>query len=431
MLSTLTTYLAAIMIHSSKEKYMKKLYLISSLVVNLALLFTFKYFNFFTGSISNLLNSFAIQLHPITLKVLLPVGISFYTFQALGYSIDVYRGDLKPEKHLGIYALFVSFFPQLVAGPIERAKHLLPQFLEKHKFNYEMFTSGLKLMLFGFFKKVVIADRIAAAVDFAFADVHLFSQGLGGYFFLLILMFGIQIYCDFSGYTDIARGAARMMGFSLMENFRRPYYAKSVSEFWRRWHISLSTWFRDYVYIPLGGNRVKKSRWVYNISVVFLVTGLWHGANWTFVIWGALHGIYLIISKFTEGIRTSIAKLIGLAKLPKVHGLIKIAFTFLLVNLTWIFFRAGSLSDAMFILSKIFSSDWSFKSLSLISMRWPILIISLLVLSFIHLREEFPKFDERQKRLPYFIRAAAIVLLIVFMLLFGVFGSNQFIYFQF
>ena len=250
MISTLVDYIVGLQIYKTKEEKKKKILLGISLFVNLGLLFVFKYFNFFNDSFRLILQQFSIQLNPMTLKVLLPVGISFYTFQTLSYTIDIYRGKIKPERHLGIFAVYVSFFPQLVAGPIERAKNLLPQFFEKHYFRYKDTVDGLRLMLWGFFKKIVIADRLAIIVNSIYNNP---IEQTGPLLILATVLFAFQIYCDFSGYSDIAIGSARIMGFKLMTNFRRPYFSRSINEFWKRWHISLSSWFKDYLYIPLGG----------------------------------------------------------------------------------------------------------------------------------------------------------------------------------
>ena len=269
----------------------KRKWLYLSLLTNLGILFGFKYFNFINDNLQQLFDQINVFYNVPAFDVLLPVGISFYTFQTLSYTIDVYNGKTKAQKHLGVFAVFVSFFPQLVAGPIERSHRLLPQFFIKHEFNYDRVRHGLQQMIWGFFKKVVIADRLAIVVDGVYNNLDDYS-GLA--LIVATIFFTFQIYCDFSGYSDIAIGSARVMGFELMDNFKRPYFSKSISEFWKRWHISLSTWFRDYLYIPLGGNKVVKWRWYYNLFITFLVSGFWHGANWTFIAWGALHGIYLI-----------------------------------------------------------------------------------------------------------------------------------------
>lgn len=283
ILTTCVDYTLCILMGREKEKRKRKKYLYISLFVNLGLLFLFKYFNFFNGTLRDIFINFNIAYNVPDFSLLLPMGISFYTFQTMSYTIDVYKGRREPEKHLGIFALYISFFPQLVAGPIERSEKLLPQFREKHTFNYERVTDGLKRMLWGFFKKMVIADRLSILVKYVYGS-NLYN--LEGFPLLLgTLFFAFQIYCDFSGYSDIAIGAAKVMGFDLMENFNRPYFSKSISEFWKRWHISLSTWFKDYVYIPMGGNRVKVPRHYFNLFFTFLVSGLWHGTDWTFVAW--------------------------------------------------------------------------------------------------------------------------------------------------
>ena len=311
MISTLIDYVAGIQIDKAVSRTRKKIFLGLSLFTNLGLLFAFKYFNFFSDSTRIFLQQFAIQLNPLTLKVLLPVGISFYTFQTLSYTIDIFRGRIKPEKHLGIFAVYVSFFPQLVAGPIERAKNLLPQFYVKHKFKYDRAVSGARLMLWGFFKKMVIADTVAITVNMVFNNPSAYS---GTYLILATIFFAIQIYCDFSGYSDIAIGAARMMGFDLMQNFRMPYLSKSIREFWKRWHISLSTWFRDYLYYPLIGKKITIFKLYFCIFLVFLISGLWHGANWTFLIWGGLHGFYLTFAAITKNFRKKITDIFRITK---------------------------------------------------------------------------------------------------------------------
>ncbi len=291
--STLIDYFVAKKMADLKEKVKRKKWLLISLLSNLGILFGFKYFNFVNANVQALFDNFNIFYGVPAFDVLLPVGISFYTFQTLSYTIDVYNGKTPVQNHLGIFAVYVSFFPQLVAGPIERSRHLLPQFYVEHKFSYDRIKYGLQQMLWGFFKKVVIADRLAIVVDGVYNNLDDYS---GISLLIATIFFAFQIYCDFSGYSDIAIGSARVMGFELIDNFKRPYFSKSISEFWRRWHISLSTWFRDYLYIPLGGNRVVKWRWYYNLFITFLVSGFWHGANWTFLVWGGLHGAYLIIA---------------------------------------------------------------------------------------------------------------------------------------
>ena len=355
ILSTVVDYFAGLKMGSTDDKSKRKKYLFASLFINLGMLFFFKYYNFFSDSFTYLLNEFPVmQMGNFlpTFDLLLPVGISFYTFQTLSYTIDVYRGEKEPEKHFGIFALYVSFFPQLVAGPIERSTRLLPQFKEEYKFDYIRVTDGLKLMLWGYFKKVVVADRLAIFVNGVYNDV----SGVEGIpLILATVFFAFQIYCDFSGYSDIAIGAAQIMGFDLMDNFKRPYFSKSIPEFWRRWHISLSTWFKDYVYIPLGGNRVSKLRYYANLFITFLISGLWHGAAWTFVIWGALHGFYQIFSLLTKKYRYKLKESIGIVNYPTLNKYLQIGVTFVLVDFAWIFFRANSLNDAWYIINNLFA----------------------------------------------------------------------------
>jgi D-alanyl-lipoteichoic acid acyltransferase DltB (MBOAT superfamily) len=322
----------------------RRLYLAASLAVNLGVLFTFKYFNFFNTSLAAALNPLGIAYTPSPLQLILPLGISFYTFQSMAYTIDVYRGQVKAERHLGIFAAYVAFFPQLVAGPIERAGRMLPQFRQMVTFDERRVVEGFRLILWGFFKKVVIADRLAVYVNSVYNQPHSYS---GWTLILATVFFAFQIYCDFSGYSDIALGTARVIGFKLVQNFRQPYFAESVRDFWRRWHISLSTWFRDYLYIPLGGNRAALSRGLLNLMIVFVVSGLWHGASWTFVIWGALHGLYIVVETLLARRRVSTAET-GLG-----NRLLRIGITFGLVCFAWIFFRANSLPDAQYIVSHL------------------------------------------------------------------------------
>lgn len=281
--TTFVSYITGILIEREKMIYKKKLYLICSIILCMGVLFLFKYFNFFVISVSDILSSISIKWHPVTLKLLLPVGISFYTFQTMSYVIDVYRGDIKAEKHFGYYATFISFFPQLVAGPIERSENLLPQIKQRCQFDEQKASDGLKLMLWGYYKKVVIADTLAPYVDMVYGQLK-YYQGFA--LVIVIFFFSLQIYCDFSGYSDIAIGTAKLFGIDLMKNFDAPYFSKSIKEFWKRWHISLSTWFRDYIYIPLGGNKCSKVRHYINLLVTFLVSGLWHGAEWSFIYRG-------------------------------------------------------------------------------------------------------------------------------------------------
>jgi D-alanyl-lipoteichoic acid acyltransferase DltB (MBOAT superfamily) len=335
ILSIIITWLSGIFMENRTQKD-KKVILVLSLVSNLTILFFFKYYNFFLDSISKFVPSFTLP----NLNVLLPVGISFYTFQALGYSLDVFCGKVKAEKSFVNHALFVTFFPQLVAGPIERTANLLPQFKTNHKFNYALATSGLRLAAWGMFKKIVIADRLAVYVNAVYGNP---SNHPATVLALATFFFAFQIYCDFSGYSDIAIGTARVLGFNLTANFKSPYFARSIADFWQRWHISLSTWLKDYVYIPLSGNRKGFWRQNLNIFITFLFSGLWHGAAWHFVFWGFLHGCGQIIER-------------GWSNLFSARGnkfnTIQACLTFVFVCLTWVFFRANSLTDAFLICQK-------------------------------------------------------------------------------
>jgi D-alanyl-lipoteichoic acid acyltransferase DltB (MBOAT superfamily) len=318
VLSTLVDYVAALGMEKTASSRMRKMWLGFSLASNLGMLFTFKYLNFFRASFQEVFNTFNIGYHFLSYNLLLPAGISFYTFQTLSYTIDVYRGQKKAEHHFGIFALYVCFFPQLVAGPIERAVSFLPQFHEKHALDIQRIVDGLRMVLWGLFKKIVIADRLSIYVNTVYNNPYHFDSAPT--FIMATYFFAFHVYCDFSAYSDIAIGSARMLGFDLMENSRKSYESKSISEFWSRWHISLSTWFRDYLHIPLGGNRVGKFYYYRNLFVIFLVSGLWHGANWTFVIWGALHGFFLVFALLSKSLRESIAEKTGLKSTKACTG---------------------------------------------------------------------------------------------------------------
>lgn len=414
--STGITYCSALgMGHFAKRKE-KRICLIISLVLNLGILFFFKYYNFAADNIALLLRHWGLGIDLPHFGILLPVGISFYTFQALGYSIDVYRGNTPVEKNFFTYALFVSFFPQLVAGPIERSSNLLPQFKEKYSFCYEDIMAGLRMMLWGYFLKLVLADRCALYVDAVFNNI---PHHNGGSFLLASFLFPFQIYGDFAGYSLVAIGAAQIMGFRLMLNFRRPYFASSVTGFWRRWHISLSTWFKDYVYIPLGGNRVKTIRCYFNVLITFIISGLWHGANWTFLVWGTLHGILQCIER-ALGFHNKQWK----GCLRFLH----IVVTFCLVCFAWIFFRANNVSDALTMIEGIFIN------LGKPYMRSADLIATILALLIVFLKESISEFGWKVpvfKSRYWIIEHMYMIGLIVYIILFGVLNSDQFIYFQF
>jgi len=414
--STTITYFAALGIGHYTKKSIKRLSLVASLVLNLSILFLFKYYNFAAENISDLLSRWGMSAQMPEFTLLLPVGISFYIFQALGYSIDVYRGNTSVEKNFFTYALFVSFFPQLVAGPIERSTNLLPQFKQKHPFSYENVMAGIRLMLWGYFLKLVLADRCAIYIDPVFNNVPYHN---GGSFLLASLLFPFQIYGDFAGYSLTAIGAAKVMGFNLMTNFRRPYFATTVTDFWRRWHISLSTWFRDYIYIPLGGNRVSTARCHFNIMTTFIVSGIWHGANWTFIVWGAIHGVLQCTEKLLGWNKTQWAM-----KGKIVHWVL----TFCIVCFAWIFFRANTISDAFMIIKGIFTN------LSMPYMRVADFLAIALSLTVVFAKEIIDEYGLKVRISDspvWLVRHMYIVGMIAFIILLGVLNGDQFIYFQF
>ncbi len=441
LFSTAVDYIAGLRMEASARPSSRRFWLGASLISNLGLLFAFKYFNFFNDSLRAAFDAFNVFYDVPAFQVLLPVGISFYTFQTLSYTIDVYRGERKAERHLGIFALYVAFFPQLVAGPIERSTRLMPQFFEHHGFSYDRAVDGLRLMLWGFFKKLVIADHIAVYVNAVYnnpADFTGLPVWIASYFF------AFQIYCDFSGYSDIAIGSARVLGYDLMENFRRPYFSKSIAEFWRRWHISLSTWFRDYVYIPLGGSRVARRRLYYNLMVVFVVSGLWHGANWTFVVWGALHGAYMVASLLSRGLRDRLWTTVGegLAPLARrgwmpdaalLRRHLAVFVTFHLVLFAWVFFRANTIGDAAIILDNLFTFDSL--AVTIPAFGFYDLLLAAMGIGFmegVHLLERKRGVVGLVRGFPTWLRWGVYYGMTMWILLFGAYGKEQaFIYFQF
>jgi len=423
LITTTVDYLCALRIARSDRPRIRKLLLTVSVVADLGMLFSFKYFNFVTDSLRSVGLYFDVPIEIPHLNVLLPVGISFYTFQSMSYTIDVYRGQMQPERHFGLYALYVSFFPQLVAGPIERGTHLLPQFRQTFTFDPARVWSGLQLMGWGLFKKVVIADRLAIYVNSVYNNV---PEHTGPSYVLATYFFAFQIYCDFSGYSDIAIGAARVMGFDLMQNFRRPYFATTIVDFWRRWHISLSTWLRDYLYIPLGGNRMGVRRMYVNLMITMLLGGIWHGAAWTFVIWGALQGIMLCLSKLTLPARD---RLIGRLRLPAglVHA-IRVFVTFHLVCLSWVFFRSNTVQDSFHILTHL-TTGWPRPFLDVPTMAYGLL--GLVVLLAVQLLQTRGLVQETLARQVLPVRWGVCAFILFAIVLLGVDGKTQFIYFQF
>jgi alginate O-acetyltransferase complex protein AlgI len=421
-------YFAGIYIEN-KSGTQRKAFLIASLIANIGVLAVFKYFNFLNDQLTILLHGLDFK-NPIPyLNILLPIGLSFHTFQAMSYTIEVYRGNQKAERHFGIYALYVMYYPQLVAGPIERPQNMLHQFYGKFDFDYQRTIDGLKLMLWGLFKKIVIADRLSIYVDSVYNNV---DHHTGLTFIVATLFFAIQIYADFSGYTDIAIGASKIMGINLMKNFNRPYLSKSVSEFWKRWHISLSSWFRDYLYISLGGNRVSIPRWYLNLFIVFMVSGLWHGANLTFILWGAINGFYLVMAIVLKPVSDYLEKTFRINNFPKLKYIWQVGSTFVLICIAWVFFRANTLSDSWLILKKIASFKGPlFLGISreeTHSFVYSIFVIALLFL--IEWTQEHHQVFIRQ-RTTVVSRYAMYAFLFIIILLIGVFDGGQFIYFQF
>lgn len=359
LFTTAVSYFCALGISKAKKKPVKRFLLITVLLASLSVLFFFKYFNFLSENICALLRLFGLNVGNFSLNLILPVGISFYTFQTLSYVIDVYRGKMPAERHFGYYALYVSYFPQLVAGPIERPENLIPQLKENHPFSSDDAAAGLKMMAVGFFKKVAVADQLSKYVELVYNNVGSADGSLVNGFTVLTAtaLFAVQIYCDFSGYTDIAIGCARVMGIKLMQNFNVPYSAINIRDFWRRWHISLTSWFTDYIYIPLGGSRKGRARQYANIFIVFLVSGIWHGAAWTYILWGVMHGVYQIVGHITEPLREKLRvrlKISGSA----VYLWFRRCVTFILVLIAWVAFRANSLGD-MAVLYKTLFAGWS------------------------------------------------------------------------
>lgn len=426
--TTLVSYGCALLLEKIDNPKGKKLCVAVALLISLGILFVFKYYNFAAGLLESVHEAIRIP----RLDVLLPVGISFYTFQTLSYVIDVYRGQTKAEHNLGIYATFVSFFPQLVAGPIERSSNLLPQITSEKRFDYSSATYGIRLILWGLYKKMVIADNLAVFVDRVYANVH----GYQGYSFVLVaFFFSIQIYCDFSGYSDIARGSAKLLGIDLMENFKSPYFSSSIREFWSRWHISLSTWFRDYVYIPLGGNRKGKFRTILNNLITFLISGLWHGANVTYVIWGGIHGA----AQVTENLVSPGGKDKKKSMLRKIAGT---PLVFVFVTLAWVFFRADSVSDAFYVLTHFFTDleiahpgAYFYNGMNVIFMDWGLFfrdlalyILPLVVYDGLSLKTDVPAWIGKRGAL---VRYGYVAILIAVILIWGYVGQSTFVYFQF
>ncbi|MCH8905354.1 MAG: MBOAT family protein [Bacteroidetes bacterium] len=431
IISSLTDYIVGYYIHASSEQSKRKLLLWTSILLNLGLLAFFKYFNFFQDSFIDMFNSVGIAVSPFTLKVILPVGISFYTFQTLSYTIDIYRRKIEPTKNAIAFFTFVAFFPQLVAGPIERAANLIPQFLKRRTFDYHQAVGGLRLIVWGLFKKAVIADRLAVYVDMTFGDP---GSWYGINLILASLFFVVQIYCDFSGYSDMAIGIARLLGFNLMTNFRTPFFSTSFKEFWNRWHISLSTWFRDYIYISLGGNRVNLFRWTVIILITFAVSGLWHGSEWTFIVFGLFHGVLVAGERFLNT---------GLKWVHKTPRILKMAMVFMIFCFTMILFRSESFSNSLLFISHIpMNLNLQFSDITslgaslheLFSSKFDLLITiaSLLIFLIFEIWIGKEDFNIRLSKFSAPLRWLIYYMVVGWIIIFGIFdNARNFIYFQF
>jgi D-alanyl-lipoteichoic acid acyltransferase DltB (MBOAT superfamily) len=433
MAATAVSYFAALGMEAHTGKKRKKLWLWAALTVNLGMLFVFKYLGFFTGLISGISDLTGLPGQIPFYTILLPVGISFYTFQTLGYVIDVYRGVAKPEKHAGIYALYVTFFPQLVAGPIERARNLLPQFRQQHTFDPDAFASGLRLILWGMFKKIVIADRIAVLVQPVYGQPEYF-YGIQIAIALPLLI--IQVYADFSGYTDIAIGSARLMGFRLSRNFNRPFSARSVADFWNRWHITLTTWLRDYVYFSLPSRfRGKAVAWRLNLNLIitFTLVGFWHGAHWNFLIFGLLHGLFMTLANISRHMMEKFNRFSGLAAAPALLKALNQASTFMLVSITGLFFGQHSFSSTLTLIGNItdFSNTGSAVRQILQNNDFVLSLILIVFMLRFEALANRPGFKEKFMRRPLAVRAAAYLAMFFFLLIFGIFARQEFFYFQF
>lgn len=438
--STIIDYISGLFLDKTEKEYKRKLILGISLLVNLGILFTFKYYNFFMDSIEKLSIYLNIPLNIHYSSLLLPIGISFYTFQTLAYTIDVYRRKVKPEKHLGIFALYVSFFPQLVAGPIERADSLIPQLKECHNFDMKRVSDGLKLMAWGLFKKVVVADRLGMMSAYVFANPQ--SHEGPGLLFAMIFS-SWQIYCDFSGYSDIAVGSAKVLGINLIQNFERPYFSRSFPELWRRWHISLMNWFRDYVFYPLGGSRYGVLNTCRNLIIVFTISGVWHGANWTYILWGFLMGVCLVLSLLTRDIRKIITEKIGLVYFPKIHQGIQMFITYSIFLFFGVPFRAEKIGDVFYIWSHLLTG-WSNPTRGLdfddfvVSLGMPTeqeFNAAIVALLFLIIVEAFQAYGislrEKLEQRNMALRWACYYIFLFMIAFYGVWNSSPFVYFQF
>jgi len=440
--ATLVCYINAIWISRSEKPFARNGLLLLTLLLLLGPLFFFKYLNFFSDAITSVFEHFNI-FHPLpSHDYLLPAGISFYTFQALGYTIDVHRGNIKPEYHLGKFAVFTSFFPQLLAGPIGRAAPLMPQFSGRNNFSYADIREGLILIIWGFFKKVVIADRLSEYVNLVYDNPYAYE---GSHYLIATLFFAVQIYCDFSGYTDIARGTARMMGINLMVNFKLPYLATSIREFWQRWHISLTTWFRDYVFLPLSvavSRAIKKEKvlfiktdlFIYIVAsaIVWFLTGLWHGANYTFIVWGLIHGFFLVLYQWLHKSKTRYLKKTGIRNNNPILIVFDTTVTFFIVTFAWIFFRANSMNDALLIVNNIFDFSGTYTvNLFKFPVDFTIAFISIGLLLLIEALEEHIQLFATLRSVARPVKWAILIALLLAVFILGKWNEANFLYFQF
>ena len=427
--STFLDYYTGIKISDSTNNREKKIWFWTSVLTNIGFLAIFKYFNFFANSFKDALLQVGLSVDPWILNVILPVGISFYTFHGLSYVIDIYKDRIKPEIDFINYSLFVSFFPLLVAGPIERANHLLPQIIKKRTFNYFKAVDGLKQILWGFFKKIVVADNCAEQVNLIFND---YSNLTGSHLALGAIFFSFQIYGDFSGYSDIAQGTARLFGIELLRNFAFPYFSRDVGEFWRRWHISLSSWFRDYLYIPLGGSKSSTTLKVRNTFIIFLVSGFWHGANWTFIAWGGLNALYFLPLLLLKKNRANLDTVAAHRSYPSLSELFNMLYTFSLITIAWVFFRSDSIYDAVKYIGNMCKHPGSFLLFELYLLHIKIFaaIFILIIIEWISRNDRYG-IEKMLIKSSRFYKWSFYSVLLVLIFYMGNFEETNFIYFQF
>lgn len=422
MITCLSTYMFGMGMKDASGRK-RRLFNIFSVVLNLCILFVFKYYNFFVESFVDLFATVGITLNISTLNILLPVGISFYTFSALSYTIDVYQRKVEPAKDILAYLCYVTFFPSILSGPINRSARQLPQFYKLRSFDYDMVVAGSRMLVWGLFVKLCVADRFGIYVDAVYSNL---VQHTGVTLFVASILYTLQIYADFAGYSLMAIGLGKMLGIELQTNFNRPYFAKTVTDFWRRWHISLTTWFRDYIYFPLGGNRCSRSRWMLNTMIVFVVSGLWHGAAYTFLIWGALHGVCMIVEKVFYGNRLKYV-----SNSPSIANGLRMCVTFLIVNFAWILFRLDNFADVEYVIIQIFTMISEDESLFLDKSTLAPGFVSFFILLLKDAADEYHWRIKLFNSSNQFVSSLTMVALICYILLFGVLNGGSFIYFQF